>query len=130
MCLFFSANYLKFLLKNSFIFISKIINIKMSKSTNSLLLGRIIGYNTDSGLLYKTQMGLAQFAPKQNVVPPPVNYSTYRNEANVKVTLEELNSKPGSPPNKYRGKRDRLVVSPDVQPPPLTLTGGKTQDSQ
>ncbi len=39
-----------------------------------------------------------------------------------------MNSKKGSPPNKYRGKRDRLVVKPEVQPPPLTLTGGKTQD--
>jgi hypothetical protein len=100
----------------------------MSKSTNSLLMGHIIGSNNDSGLLYKTQMGLAQFAPKQNVVPPPVNYSAYRNEANEKVTLDEMNSKKGSPPDKYRGKRDRLVVKPEVQPPPLTLTGGKTQD--
>lgn len=102
----------------------------MSKSTNSLLLGHIIGSNNDSGLLYKTQMGLNQFKPKQNVVPPPVNYSTYRNEANETVTLEELNSKPGSPPNKYRGKRDRLVVKPELQPPPLALVGGKEQDSQ
>ena len=93
-------------------------------------MGRIIGSNTDSGLLYKTQMGLAQFAYKSNVVPPPVNYSTYRNEANEKVTLQEMNSKKGNPPNKYRGKRDRLVVEPEMQPPPLTLTGGKTQDSQ
>lgn len=99
----------------------------MSKSTNSLLMGHIIGSNNDSGLLYKTQMGLAQFAPKQNVVAPPVNYSAYRNEANEKATLEEMNSKKGSPPNKYRGKRDRLVVPPEVQPPPLTLVGGKPQ---
>jgi hypothetical protein len=99
----------------------------MSKSTNSLLLGHIIGSNNDSGLLYKTQMGLRQFAYKSNVVPPPVNYSAYRNEANEKVTLEEMNSKKGSPPNKYRGKRDRLVVKPEVQPPPLTLDGGKPQ---
>jgi hypothetical protein len=95
---------------------------------NSLLLGHIIGSNNDSGLLYKTQMGLRQFAPQQNVVAPPVNYSAYRNEANEKTTLEEMNSKKGSPPNKYRGKRDRLVVPVEVQPPPLTLTGGKTQD--
>ena len=99
-------------------------------SENSLLMGHIIGSNNDSGLLYKTQMGLRQFAYKSNVVPPPVNYSTYRNEANEKVTLQEMNSKKGSPPNKYRGKRDRLVVKPELQPPPLTLTGGKTQDSQ
>lgn len=99
----------------------------MSKSTNSLLLGHIIGSNNDSGLLYKTQMGLRQFAYKSNVVPPPVNYSAYRNEANEKVTLEEMNSKKGSPPNKYRGKRDRLVVPAEVQPPPLTLVGGKPQ---
>jgi len=99
----------------------------MSKSTNSLLLGHIIGSNDDSGLLYKTQMGLNQFKPKSNVVPPPVNYSAYRNEANEKVTLDEMNSKKGSPPNKYRGNRDRLVVKPEVQPPPLTLVGGKPQ---
>ena len=99
-------------------------------SGNSLLMGHIIGSNNDSGLLYKTQMGLRQFAYKSNVVPPPVNYSAYRNEANEKTTLEEMNSKKGSPPNKYRGKRDRLVVKPELQPPPLAMVGGKEQDSQ
>jgi len=99
----------------------------MSKSTNSLLMGHIIGSNNDSGLLYKTQMGLRQFAPTQNVVPPPVNYSAYRNEANEKTTLDEMNSTKGDPVNKYRGNRDRLVVKPEVQPPPLTLVGGKPQ---
>lgn len=96
-------------------------------SGNSLLMGHIIGSNNDSGLLYKTQMGLRQFAYKQNVVPPPVNYSAYRNEANEKVTLDEMNSTRGEPVNKYRGKRDRLVVRPEQQPPPLTLVGGKPQ---
>ena len=99
-------------------------------SENSLLMGHIIGSNNDSGLLYKTQMGLRQFAYKSNVVAPPVNYSTYRNEANETVTLEEMNSKKGEPVNKYRGKRDRLVVKPELQPPPLALVGGKEQDSQ
>ena len=99
-------------------------------SGNSLLMGHIIGSNNDSGLLYTRFMGLAQFGAEKNIIVAPVNYSTYRNDANEKNTLEEMNSKKGDPPNVYKGKRDRLVIKPDVQPPPLTLNGGKTQDKK
>jgi hypothetical protein len=99
-------------------------------SGNSLLMGKIIGSNNDSGLLYTRFMGLTQFGGGKKIVVTPVNYSTYRNEENEKVTLQEMNSKKGNPPNVYKGKRDRLVIKPDVQPPPLTLNGGKTQDKK
>ena len=99
-----------------------------SKELDASLMGRIIGYNNNSGLLYTTQNGLAQFKPKKNVIPKGNDFSSYRNMKNETNTLEAMNSKKGSPPNFYEGKRDRLLVKPEPQPEPFTILGGKPQD--
>lgn len=88
------------------------------------MLGRIIGYNNRSGLLYKTMCGMNQFKPKENVIPKPVDTVLYENPQNINNTLKSMNA--DKPPNVYRGKRDKLVVIPEQQPPPFTL-GGKPQ---
>jgi hypothetical protein len=94
---------------------------------NASLSGRIIGYNNRSGNLYVTQNGLSQFTPKKNVIPPPVDYSSYSNKSNTNQTLEEMNSKKGSPPNFYEGNKEKLKVPVEAQPQPFTLSGGKPQ---
>lgn len=100
------------------------------KELNASLLGKIIGNNNSSGLLYITQNGLAQFKPKKNVVPPPVSYSSYRNESNTNQTLEEMNSKKGNPPNMYEGNKTKInVKQEDKQPHPFTILGGKSQQA-
>lgn len=91
------------------------------------LLGKIIGYNNNSGLLYTTQNGLSQFSPSSNVIPKGNNFSSYSNKANETNTLEAMNSKEGSPPNYYEGKREKLVVLQEQQPKPFTLVGGNKQ---
>jgi len=92
---------------------------------NGGLMGRIIGFNTDSGMLYKTQCGLNQYKPKQNVVAPPVSYSNYSNKENTDRTLEEMNA--NQQPNYYRGKQEDLNVPLEAQPGPFTIKGGKEQ---
>ena len=99
-----------------------------SKQLDASLMGKILGYNTRSGLLYTTQNGMSQFKPKKNVIPKGNDFSSYRNEKNTKNTLEAMNSKKGSPPNYYKGKSDRLLVTPESQPEPFTILGGKPQD--
>jgi hypothetical protein len=94
------------------------------------LLGKIIGHNNNSGLLYTTQNGLSQFSPPSNVIPKGNDFSSYRNEANETNTLEAMNSKEGSPPNYYEGKKDRLVVKNEQQPEPFTILGGQPQEPQ
>lgn len=96
------------------------------KELNASLSGRIIGYNSRSGLLHVTQNGLSQFKPKSNVIPKPVDYSSYSNEPNTNQTLEEMNSKKGNPPDFYEGNKEKLKVVPEAQPEPFTLAG-KTQ---
>ena len=88
------------------------------------MLGRIIGYNNRSGLLYKTMCGMNQFKPKENVIPKPVYNVLYENPRNINNTLKSMNA--NKPPNVYRGKREKLVVAPEQQPPPFTL-GGEPQ---
>lgn len=99
------------------------------KHLNAELMGKIVGYNNRSGLLYTMNNGLSQFKPKSNVFPKPVDYSSYSNPSNTKTTLEEMNSKKGSPPNFYSGNQFRLVVPPELQPAPFTIRGGKPQDA-
>ena len=94
------------------------------------LMGKIIGYNNNSGLLYTTQNGMAQFTPPTNVIPKGNSFSSYRNDANETNTLEAMNSKVGSPPNYYEGKRDRIVVKKEEQPEPFTILGGQPQQPQ
>lgn len=101
-----------------------------SKELDASLSGKIIGFNNNSGLLYTTQNGMAQFKPKSNVIPKGNDFSSYRNKANETNTLEAMNSKEGSPPNYYEGKRDRLVVKKEPQPEPFTIVGGKRQEPQ
>lgn len=97
------------------------------KELDASLLGRIIGYNSRSGMLYVTQNGLSQFKPKKNVIPPPVSYSNYTNKDNTNQTLEEMNSKEGSPPDFYKGNKEKFKVIPEEQPEPFTIAGGKEQ---
>lgn len=88
------------------------------------MLGRIIGYNNRSGLLYNTMCGMNQFKPKENVVPKPVDTILYENPQNINNTLKSMNA--DKPPNVYRGKMKKLTVIPEQQPAPFTL-GGKPQ---
>ena len=97
------------------------------KDLNADLKGRIIGYNNRSGNLYILQNGLSQFKPTKNVIPAPVSYSNYSNKQNTNQTLEEMNSKKGSPPDFYPGNKEKLNVVPEEQPKPFVITGGKTQ---
>ena len=93
------------------------------KELNASLSGRIIGYNNSAGNLYVRQNGLSQFTPKKNVIPPPVDYSSYSNKPNTNQTLEEMNSKKGKPPDFYEGNKEKLKVVPEAQPTPFTLAG-------
>lgn len=90
---------------------------------NASLSGRIIGFNSQSGLLHVTQNGLSQFTPKENVIPKPVDYSSYSNKPNTNQTLEEMNSKKGNPPDFYEGNKEKLKVEQQAQPEPFTLAG-------
>jgi len=98
--------------------------MEKNRSQDASMLGRIIGYNNRSGLLYLTQCGMNQFRPKQNVVPKPVYHALYENPLNVNNTLKTMNA--DKLPNLYRGNKQRLVVKPEQQPPPFSL-GGKPQ---
>jgi hypothetical protein len=100
------------------------------KHLDASLMGKVIGWNSNSGLLYTTQNGLSQFSPASNVIPKGNDFSSYRNQANETNTLEAMNSKKGSPPNYYEGKSDRLLVKEEPQPQPFTITGGKKQEPQ
>ena len=97
------------------------------KELDGSLSGRIIGYNNRAGNLYVTQNGLSQFTPNKNVIPPPVDYSSYSNKPNTNQTLNEMNSKKGKPPDFYEGNKEKLKVPIELQPQPFTLTGGKPQ---
>jgi hypothetical protein len=91
-------------------------------------LTRIIGYNSDSGLLYKTQMGVRQFMPKQNLVPRPtiIDAPTYKNRKNEGELLNSMNSI--IEPNMYEGKNEELKKIPVYMPPPVEpILGGSTQ---
>ena len=74
---------------------------------NAELKGRIIGFNNSSGNLYIKENGLLQFKPSKNVIPTPVSYSNYSNKENTNQTLEEMNSKKGSPPDFYTGTKEK-----------------------
>ena len=94
------------------------------RTQDSSMLGRIIGYNNRSGLLYTTMCGLNQCRPKTNLVPKPPDYITYQNINNTENTLESMNAE--KPPNYYTGNKKRLVVPAELQPPPFSF-GGKPQ---
>lgn len=100
------------------------------KELDASLMGKVVGYNNSSGLLYTTQNGMSQFKPKSNLIPKGNDFSSYSNKANENNTLEAMNSKEGSPPNFYQGKRDRLLVKKEPQPEPFTIVGGKSQEPQ
>lgn len=89
-------------------------------------LGRIVGYNTDSGMLYKTQMGNSQFKYKTNVFATPINFSSYTNKTNTKETIKEMNADGNV--DFYEGKMETLKAQPEPQPEPFTLKASKTQD--
>lgn len=93
------------------------------KELNASLSGRIIGFNSRSGLLHVTKNGLSQFTPKSNVIAPPVDYSSYSNKPNTNQTLNEMNSEKGKPPDFYEGNKEKLKVIPEAQPEPFTLAG-------
>ena len=97
------------------------------KELNASLSGRIIGFNNRAGNLYVRQNGLSQFKPKSNLIPPPVDYSSYNNKTNTNQTLEEMNSKKGKPPDFYEGNKEKLKAPIESQPEPFTLGGGKSQ---
>jgi hypothetical protein len=101
-------------------------NPTTQKQMDSSNLGRIIGYNTDSGLLYKTQCGMNQFKPKSNVIPTPVYKPLYQNTLNTKQTLDEMNS--NKEPDYYEGNKSVLKVPIEIQPKPFVLSGGEVQD--
>jgi len=88
---------------------------------NASMMSHIIGYNNNSGLLYRTQMGLNQFKPKKNIIPKPINISNYSNPANTRRTIEEMNADGNV--DFYNGNSETLRVMPDKQPPPFTLKG-------
>lgn len=97
------------------------------KHLDSSLLGRVIGWNNDSGLLYTTKCGNSQFQPKSNVIPKPVVHINYSNKENTSTTLDEMNSEKGKPPNFYEGNKEKIIVKPEDQPAPFTILGGKPQ---
>lgn len=99
--------------------------MKYNPNRPSSCLGRIVGYNSDSGMLYKTQMGNNQFKPKKNVFPTPVNYSSYTNKLNTMETIKEMNSDGNV--DFYEGKMKTIRVKPPPQPEPFTATMSKTQ---
>jgi len=89
-------------------------------------MGKIIGYNNYSGLLYINENGLNQFTPSKNVIPVPINQSNYSNKENTQQTLEEMNG--NEMPDFYSGNKDKLEVSENQQPPPMSLKEGKKQE--
>ena len=93
------------------------------KDLNASLSGRIIGYNDRAGMLYVTQNGLSQFKPTSNVIPKPVDYSSYSNKPNTNQTLNEMNSEKGKPPDFYEGNKEKLTAPIHPQPEPFTLAG-------
>ena len=101
-------------------------NPTTQKQMDSSNLGRIIGYNNNSGLLYMTQCGMNQFKPKSNVIPTPVYKPLYTNVSNTKLTLEEMNS--NKEPDYYQGNKSVLNVPIESQPKPFVLSGGEVQD--
>lgn len=93
---------------------------------DSSCMGHIVGYNNDSGMLYKTQMGMNQFKPKKNVVAPSVSYSNYSNKSNTDRTIEEMNADGNV--DLYRGKRETIKVPVEEQPKPFSLKGKPQED--
>jgi hypothetical protein len=94
-----------------------------TEGLNASMLGKIIGYNNDSGMLYKTRMGLGQFKPTSIVVPKAVDYGNYVNASNTNTTLEVMNSLPGKPPDYEEGSKERFKVPIENQPAPFTMKG-------
>lgn len=101
--------------------------MKYNPSRPASALGRIVGYNSDSGMLYKTQMGTSQFKYKTNVFPTAINYSSYTNKMNTMETIKEMNA--DGDVDFYEGKMETLKVQPEQQPEPFTLKASKTQDT-
>ena len=99
--------------------------MKYNPNRPSSCLGRIVGYNSDSGMLYKTQMGNNQFRPTKNVFPTPVNYSSYTNKVNTMETIKEMNADGNV--DFYEGSMKTIKVKPPPQPEPFTATMSKTQ---
>lgn len=104
----------------------------MDKIVNeSLKFGKILGYNTDSGLLYKTQCGLNAYQHKSNVVPKEgldINaYSNKANEKNMEETLLDQDKDFGE------GRDEDYEIVPNPQTIqveseiPLNERGGKQQ---
>lgn len=92
-------------------------------------LTKIIGFNNNSGLLYRTQMGLNQFQPKANLVPTPVktDMPTYKNIKNEAELLNTMNSI--IEPDYYEGNKEAIRRIPVYAPPPVEpIIGGSTQE--
>jgi len=99
---------------------------------NSLKQGHITGYNTDSGLLYKTQCGLNAYKHKKNVVPQiglnTFNYSNMMNQEAMDDTLLDGDK------DFFEGPKEELDPVPNPQTKqemneiPLNERGGKPQE--
>jgi len=105
----------------------------MDKIVNdSLSCGYILGYNTDSGLLYKTQCGLNAYKHKKNVVPAlglnPFGYSNKENLENMEETLLDEDKK------EFEGPDEEFEIVPNPQTQQVMeeicpdMKGGKTQE--
>ena len=93
--------------------------------------GRIIGYNNDSGILYKKGCGTTQYRPKRNLIPKighmSANYSNITNESTI---LKQANADGNV--DFYRGKRKAIrlneLLQPRPPPPNEPKSGGSNQD--
>ena len=93
--------------------------------------GRVIGYNTDSGVIYKRGCGTTQYRPKGNLIP---NYGklndNYSNEENERTILRQANALGNV--KFYSGKRKAIrlgeVNQPRPPPPNEPKKGGNNQN--
>jgi len=92
--------------------------------------GRIIGYNNDSGILYRKGCGKNQYRPSQNLIPKighmSANYSNITNETTI---LKQANADGNV--NFYTGKKKVIrlneLLQPRPPPPNEPKSGGKDQ---
>ena len=93
--------------------------------------GKVIGYNDDSGILYKTMNGLQQFALKSNIIPMEgLNIDNYQNKENEENLIESMNAdeikeEPEVEPDDIKLSKDELIQD---TPPNEPKTGGKDQE--
>ena len=104
----------------------------MDKIINdSKMCGYAIGYNNDSGLIYKTQCGLNAYQHKKNIIPQPgINTFNYSNLMNTEAMEETLLDEDK---DFFEGPKEELEPVPNPQTRqenneiPLNERGGKTQ---